>query len=99
MECNTPYFSFSFVFRVARLQNEVGTKCCFVELRMFYEDRSDILPKIVEPLFLWVRELPQTSHHISREIPAKIKKVSPTSFCRLAGELFCAMRLVQKICY
>ena len=73
--------------RVARLQNEVGTKAFFFEARICsHEKCSEIFPKFFEPSFVDQKK----SRKIPAKFPAKfpkqkIKKDSPTSFCRRAG--------------
>ena len=61
----------------------------FFELRIFLRKMPEISPEIFEPLFCGSEKIPQNSRQISHQISQislrKIKKNSPTSFCRSAG--------------
>ena len=71
--------------RVARLQNEVGTKDFFGGLRIFSRKMLRNSPRNFWSLISWVRKIPQNSRQISRQISLpKIKKNPLTSFCRSA---------------
>ena len=74
------------IIRVARLQNEVCTKDFFRATGISHEKCSEVFPENFEPLFSGSEKIPQNSRQTSRQISLpKIKKNSPTSFCRSAG--------------
>ena len=75
-------FGFGKHVRLARLQNKVGTKYFFSRHEFSHEKCSEIFLEIFEPLLCGSEKIPQNSRQIS--LP-KIKKKTPTSFCRSAG--------------
>ena len=59
----------------------------FSKSEFAHENCSEILPDFLEPLFCGPKQIPQNSRQMSHKIPLqKIKKHSPTSFCRHAGK-------------
>ena len=75
------------IVNVARVQSELCTKdLFFVSYEFSYEKYSEIFPEMFEPSFCASEKIPQNSRQISHQISLrKIKKKSPTSFCRSAG--------------
>ena len=77
---------FYLIVRAARLQNEVDTTYLF-EAQIFSRKMLRNFPRTFLSLFL-CPENPRNSRQISNEISLqKIKKNSPTSFCRRAGRI------------
>ena len=74
----------AYSLKVACLQSEFCTKDVFSSYEFCYEKCSEIFPEISEPLFCGSEKIPQNSLQISLR---KIKKKSPTSFCRSAGRI------------
>ena len=70
---------------MACLQSEVGTKDFFRGTNFLTENAPKFSPKFLKPLFVGQKN-PQNSRQISckNSLP-KIKRKSPTSFCRSAG--------------
>ena len=84
--------------RVARLQNEVGTKY-FSRHNIFSRKMLPFFPEIVEPLFCGSEKIPQNSRQkIPQNFPPKKSpKKSPTSFCRSAGRTFHGLRPLESL--
>ena len=82
--------------RVARLQNEVGTKDFFRATNFLTKNAPKFSPKFLS-LYLWVRKNPQNPRQNFRQISLpKIKKKSPTSFCRIARRMFFFSKRLRK---
>ena len=87
---------------VARLQSEFCTKDFFFEPRIFLRKMLRNFPRNFGAFVLWVRK---NSRKIPAEFPTKfpkfpckkIKKKSPTSFCRIAGRTKCWLWQSQAI--
>ena len=77
-------------FKVARLQSEFCAKDFFFELRIFLRKMLRNFPRNFWAFVLWVKKIPQKfPPNFPLNFPLKslrkIKKNSPTSFCRSAG--------------
>ena len=72
-------------YKVARLQNEVGTNDFSESHEFSYEKQSEIIPSFLGP-FVGPTKSQQSSLQISHKISLQeIKNTSPTSFLRCAG--------------
>ena len=84
------------IVRVAVLQNKVCTKDFVRGTNYLTKNAPKFSPKVLSLYFVGQKNSPQNSFQISRKISLpKMKKKSPTSFCRGTGRRNCARKCLN----